>query len=161
MKHSLLANSTAAILLAIASLPATAADPEIMERGPMPFDSMDTDRDGFVNQEEFRKAHDERIRQRNEAREQYQYRNMDNAPRHADIDTDEDGRVSREEFQAHQQQRMQRRAEERADHEQRREAHRQENMERHQQRTEEMQQTPPGQPASGMSPGGGMGGGKR
>jgi hypothetical protein len=161
MKHSLLANSTAAILLAIAALPATAADPEIPERGPMPFDSMDTDRDGFVNQEEFRKAHDERIRQRNEAREQYQYRNMDNAPRHADIDTDEDGRVSREEFQAHQQQRMQRRAEERADHEQRREAHRQENKERHQQRIEEMQQKPPGQPAGGMSPGGGMGGGKR
>ena len=167
MKRSLLANSTAAVLLAIATLPAMAADPEVTDRGPMPFDGMDADGNGFVSQEEFRKAHAERTQQRAEAQERHQYRNMDEAPRHADIDTDQDGRVSREEFQVHQQKRMQQRSQERADRQQQHETKRQENMERHQKRVEEMQQKRYEQPASGMGsgggmgPGSGMGGGKR
>ena len=167
MKHSLLTSSTAAVLLAIVTLPAMAADPEITDGGPMPFDGMDTDGNGFVSQEEFRKAHAERTQQRAEAQERHQYRNMDEAPRHADIDTDRDGRVSREEFQAHQQKRMQQRSRERADRQQQHEKQRQENMERHQKRVEEMQQRRLERPAGGMGPGtgkgpgGGMGGGKR
>ena len=150
MKRSLLVNSTAAALLAIATLPAIAADQEMPGRGPMPFDGMDNDRNGYVSQEEFRKAHTERAQQRTEAQERYQYRNMDEAPRHADIDTDQDGRVSRDEFQAHQQKRMQHR-----------ESRRQGMSERHQERVEEMRQQRPDRPTGGMGSGGGMGGGRR
>ena len=161
MKRSLLTHSTAAVLLAVASLPAMAADPEITGRGPMSFESMDADGDGHVGQDEFRKAHADRAQQREESRDRHQYRNMDEAPRHADIDTDQDGRVSREEFKAHQQQRMQQRSQERADREQQRETHRREMHERHQERSEEMQQKRLEQPGGGMGPGGGTGGGRR
>jgi hypothetical protein len=161
MKRTLLANTTAALLLAIATAPAMAADPDVPERGPMPFDGMDADHDGYVSQEEYRHAHSERMQKRSEEQGRYQYRNMDEAPRHADIDTDGDGRVSREEFQAHQQQRMQQRAQERSDRQQKRETRQQEMMERHQERVEEMQQKRLETPAGGMGPGGGMGGGKR
>lgn len=163
MKRSLLVNSTAAALLVIATSPVMAADPEITDRGPIPFDSMDADKDGHVSQEEFHKAHAVRAQKREESQNRYQYRNMDKAPRHADIDTDQDGRVSREEFQVHQQQRSQQRSQERAAHEQQREKQRQKNMERHQEHIKEVQQKHPEQPAGGMSPGGGMGsgGGKR
>ena len=179
MKRSLLATSVAAILLAIGTAPATAADPEITDRGPMSFDSMDTDKDGHVSSDEFRKAHEERKRLREQSQQRYQYRNMDEAPRHADIDTDKDGRVSREEFQAHQQQREQQRAErmeqreqereermkqhkqERAEREQEREKRHRESMERHQKHMDEMQQKRYEQPAGSMGSGGGKGSGKR
>ena len=157
MKRLSVTSSTAAVLLAIASLPAMAAEPEITDRGPMPFDGMDADGNGFVSQEEFSKAHAERSRQRAESQERYQYRNMDEAPRHADIDNNQDGRVSREEFQAHQQKRMQQRSQQRADRDQQHEKQRQKNMDRHQERVKEMQQKPIEQPAAGMGQGGGMG----
>jgi Ca2+-binding EF-hand superfamily protein len=141
------------MLLAIAAGSGVAADPDLPARGPMPFEGMDADHDGFVSQEEYRRAHSERLQQRSEEQNRYQYRNMDEAPRYADIDADHDGRVSREEFQAHQQQRRQER-------QQQREERQQERMERYQERRES--------PAGGMSPGGGvsppggsMGGGKR
>ena len=108
----------------------------------MPFDGMDADHNGFVSQEEYRHAHEERLQQRSEEQNRYQYRNMDEAPKYADIDSDRDGRVSREEFQAHQQQRSQER-------QQQREERQHERTERYQERMEH--------PAGGMmSPGSGM-----
>lgn len=146
MKRKAIVNITAGVLLALAAGTGFAADPDVPAQGPMPFDGMDADHNGFVSQEEFQHAHSERLQQRSEEQGHYQYRNMDEAPKYADIDTDHDGRVSRAEFQAHQQQRMQER-------QQKREERQQEHMERYQEHMEH--------PAGGMSPGGGMGGGKR
>lgn len=150
MKNSQLVYTTAGLLLAFTMQPAMAADPAMPLRGPAPFNSMDSDRDGFITQEEFRNAREERMKQREESRERYQYRNMDEAPRHADIDTDQDGRVSREEFQAHREKRMAERAREREERMQQREEQRQEMMERHQERRKEMEQQHPDRPGTGM-----------
>ncbi len=152
MRRSILVYMTAAVLSTISTVLVLAADPEIPARGPMPFDGMDADHNGFVSQEEYRHAHEERLQQRGEEQSRYQYRNLDEAPKYADIDSDHDGRVSREEFQAHQQQRSQERHE-------KREERQHERTERYQERMEH----PAGgmmSPGSGMGPGGGMGGGK-
>ncbi len=147
MKRTRLVTTTAAMLLAVAAGSGFAADPEIPAAGPMPFESMDSDHNGFASQEEYRHAQSVRLQQRSEEQARYQYRNMDKAPGYADIDPDHTGRVSREGFQAHPQQRQQ------------------EREERHQQhmllQQERMQQPGGGmRPGGGMNPGGGMGGGK-
>ena len=143
MKRSVVVYMTAAVLSTISTVLVLAADPAIPAGGPMLFDGMDTDGNGFVSQEEFQAAHGERMQQR--TAEQNQYRHRDEVPKYADIDTDRDGRVSREEFQAHQQQRSQERQQQREE------------------RQDERTERPAGgmmSPGSGMSPGGGMGSGK-
>jgi len=113
MKDSAFLHTTAALLLAIASGSCLAADPGVPVRGPMPFESMDTDHDGFVSQEEYRQAFGEREQKRIERPTPYLYRNRDRAPKYEDIDTDHDGRISREELRSHQQQRLKQRQQER------------------------------------------------
>ena len=147
MKHSGFIHTTAVMLITLAAAPGFAADPATPARGPIPFDSMDADRSGFVSQEEFQQTHTERLQKRNAGQNQYRY--MGEAPDYAAIDGDHDGRVSREELQNHQQERMLQRQQLRE--------------ERQQQRYQERMDRQGG----GMGPGGskassgGMGGGKR
>jgi hypothetical protein len=136
-------NTTAVLLLAVAATPVSAAGPEVSARGPMSFDGMDSDGNGYVDPEEFRHAHRERSEQREGEQSRYLYRNRDEAPKYADIDTDLDGRVSRGEFQAHRLQRRQQREERRLEH-----------IKRHQEFLER-QQRPVQPPAGGMTRGGG------
>ena len=73
-----------------------------MNRGrQMPvFSDFDLNNDGIVQQEEFLKAREARMRKR--AEEGRMMRNAANAPGFASIDTNKDGKVSQEEFAAHQ-----------------------------------------------------------
>ena len=144
MRHSGLLRTAAAVLIATAAAPGLAADPDLPARGPIPFESMDADHNGFVSEAEFSQAHTARMQNRNAG--SYLYRNMNEAPRYTDLDTDHDGRVSREEFQAYHQQHMLQR--------------RQQNMERYQERTQWQQQRLE-QPGGGMGPDSGTGGGNR
>lgn len=90
---------SATILLALASAPLMAAGAGTPGRGPTPFESYDSDGDGYVSQEEFGQARAARMQQR--AEQGGQFRNIGNAPGFADIDNDGDGRLSREEIEAH------------------------------------------------------------
>lgn len=73
-----------------------------MNRGrQMPdFSDFDLNGDGIMQQEEFLKARESRMRKR--AEEGRMMRNAGNAPGFASIDTNKDGKVSQEEFEAHQ-----------------------------------------------------------
>jgi len=102
MKRSTFARTALATLLALAVTPLPAADPDMPARGPVPFSSFDADGNGQVSQEEFNRAHTERLQQRTRSEKQYRY--MGNAPAFGDIDSNADGGLSREEVQAHQQQ---------------------------------------------------------
>jgi hypothetical protein len=140
MKRSMLACTALATLLALAMTPLPAADTDVPVRGPVPFNSFDTDGNGQVSQEEFKRAHSERLQQRTQSEKQYRY--MGNAPAFGDIDSDADGGLSRGEVQAHQQRQ--------------RELHQQQYQQRQQQMYQErMNMSSPG----GM--GSGQGGGRR
>jgi hypothetical protein len=102
MKRSTFARATLATLLVLAVTPVPAADPDMLARGPLPFSGVDADGNGQVSQEEFNRAHTERLQQRTQS--ENQYRSKGNAPAFGDIDGNADGGLSREEFQAHQQQ---------------------------------------------------------
>jgi hypothetical protein len=102
MKRSTAARATLATLLILAVAPVPAADPDIPAHGPLPFSGVDADGNGQVSQEEFNRAHTERLKQRTQSENQYRY--MGNAPAFGDIDRNADGGLSREEFQSHQQQ---------------------------------------------------------
>ena len=150
MKRSGFVQTTAVMLITLAAAPGFATDPATPARGPIPFDNIDVDRNGFVSQEEFQQAHTERLQKRNAGQNQYRY--MGEAPDHAAIDGDHDGRVSREELQSHRQERMLQRQQ-----------LREERQQQHQQRYLERMDRQGG----GMGPNGskgssdGMGGGKR
>jgi len=139
-KHSVFTRSTLATLLVLAVTPVAAADPDIPARGPLPFSGVDADGNGQVSQEEFNRAHTERLQQRSQSENQYRY--MGNAPAFSDIDRNADGGLSRDEFQSHQQQQ--------------RNLHQQQYQQRHQQMYQERMNT--GVPG-GM--GQGRGGGRR
>jgi len=142
MKRFTLARATLATLLVLAVTPVPAADPAIPARGPLPFSGVDADGNGQVSQEEFNRAHTERLQQRSQSENQYRY--MGNAPAFGDVDRNADGGLSREEFQAHQQQQ--------------RELHQQQYQQRQQQMYQEpMNMGGPG----GMGTGQGQGGGRR
>jgi hypothetical protein len=96
-KHSVFTRSTLATLLVLAVTPVAAADPDIPARGPLPFSGVDADGNGQVSQEEFNRAHTERLQQRSQSENQYRY--MGNAPAFSDIDRNADGGLSRDEFQ--------------------------------------------------------------
>lgn len=105
MKAIHVSTTAAALLFALVALPVYSADTSTPARGPIPFDSFDADGSGYVNEDEFNRARDERMQNRQGT--QYQYRNRGNAPGFADLDSNGDGRVSREEHQIHQQNRQQ------------------------------------------------------
>jgi len=125
-----------ATLLALAVTPVAVADSDVPVRGPVPFNSLDTDGTGQVGQEEFNRAHSERLQQRTQSEKQYRY--MGNAPAFGDIDSDADGGLSRDEVQAQQQRQ--------------RELHQQQYQQRQQQMYQERMN---------MSSPGGMGSGQR
>ena len=106
IKRSTFARATLAALFALTVTPAPAADTDMPARGPLPFSGVDADGNGQVSQEEFNRAHTERLQQRTQSENQYRY--MGNAPAFGDIDSNADGGLSREEIQAHQQQYQQR-----------------------------------------------------
>jgi len=140
IKRSTFARATLATLLVLTVTPAPAADTDMPARGPLPFSGVDADGNGQVSQEEFNRAHTERLQQRTQSENQYRY--MGNAPAFGDIDGNADGGLSREEFQAHQQQQ--------------RELHQQQYQQRQQQLNQE--------PMNMGGPGGmgqGQGGGRR
>ena len=107
LKPTRLGCMLAAVLV---TLPALAAEPAIPPRGPVPFNTFDADGDGYVNPQEFDRAHQERLRMRRE--EQRMYRNM-NPPGFAEVDADGDGRVSEQEMQAFRQKRQEMRRQQR------------------------------------------------
>jgi len=142
VKRSTFTRTALATLLALAVTPVPAADPDMPARGPMPFSGVDADGNGQVSQEEFNRAHTERLQQRTQSENQYRY--MGNAPASGDIDRNADGGVSSEEFKAHQQQQ--------------RELHQQQYQQKQQQMYQErMNMGGPG----GMGTGQGQGGGRR
>ena len=102
-RNSLLAAATALISLTAGA--ALAADSDLPSRGPVPFEVFDSDGDGYIDEQEFNRVHNERIQQR--ASEGRMMRNMGNAPAFTDLDSNDDGRVSPQEHRAHQQQRQQ------------------------------------------------------
>jgi hypothetical protein len=139
-RRSTFARTALATLLALAVTPVPAADPDMPARGPVPFSSFDADGNGQVGQEEFNRAHTERLQQHTQSEKQY--RHMGNAPAFGDIDSSADGVLSREEVQTHQQQQ--------------RETHQQQYQQRQQQMYQErMNMGGPG------SMGSGQGGGRR
>jgi hypothetical protein len=71
MKRSMLACTALATLLALAMTPLPAADTDVPVRGPVPFNSFDTDGNGRVSQEEFKRAHSERLQQRTQSERKY------------------------------------------------------------------------------------------
>ena len=101
MKRSAVERTTLATLLALALAPVPAADPDMPARGPAPFSSFDTDGNGQVSQEEFNRAHSERLQQRTQSEKPYRY--TGNAPAFGDIDSNADVGLSREEIETHQQ----------------------------------------------------------
>jgi hypothetical protein len=101
MKPSMFARTALATLLALAVNAAAAGDSDMPARGPVPFGSFDADGNGQVSQEEFERAHSERLQQR--SRSERPYRNTGTPPAFSDIDSNADGGLSREEIQAHQQ----------------------------------------------------------
>lgn len=140
IKRSTFARTALATLLAMAVTPVPAADPDMPARGPVPFSSFDADGNGQVSQEEFNRAHTERLQQRTRSEKQYRY--MGDAPAFGDIDSNADGSLSRKEVQTHQQQQ--------------RETHQQQYQQRQQHMYQErMNMNSPG----GM--GSGQGGGRR
>lgn len=137
MKYAVSLRLAALVLAAFSVAPVFAADPSMPARGPVPFESMDADRDGFLSEAEYRYMHSERLQQR--SMEQSRYRNQEPYPNFRALDSDRDGRVNRAEFQAHQRQRMQQRQQERLRWQYERMPY----------------------PGGSMGPGGGMGGGRR
>jgi hypothetical protein len=144
MKRSTLACTALATLFALAVSPVPAAGPDMPARGPVPFNSFDTDGNGEVSQEEFNRAHTERLQQR--ILSEKTYRHMGNPPAFGEIDSNADGGLSREEIQAHQQQQ--------------RETHQQQYQQRQQQMYQD--RTNMGGPGGmGSGQGRGQGGGRR
>ena len=91
-------------LLALSAAFAVQARPFGGPRGPMPFDVMDLDNDGYVSTQEFAKHRDTRMAAR--AAQGRLLRNAGQAPRFASWDLDSDGRLSRSEVGAGQQARF-------------------------------------------------------
>jgi hypothetical protein len=77
------------------------------QRGPMPFEVLDLNRDGVVTSEEHARVRSER----HAVREQHGYpmRRADSAPDFEQIDVDGDGSISRDELSRAQAQRIQQR----------------------------------------------------
>jgi len=83
----------------------------VAQRGPMPFYSLDGNRDGVISEQEFNQAHADRMAAR--AAQGRPMRNANNAPVFADLDLDGDGVLSRQELMQFHQARMQKRMQER------------------------------------------------
>ena len=109
MKRNTVLISTLGLALAASLATASPDDHErseyYSERGPVPFEVMDLNRDGVVTAEE----HAQLRAQRRAARAQqgYPMRNAASAPNYEQIDTDGNGTVSPEEFAAHRARRAQ------------------------------------------------------
>lgn len=93
-------------LLAIAILAGSAAYVNA-QPGPTYFQSMDTDGDGVLSEQEFTQAHQQRMAAR--AAQGRPMRNAANAPQFIGMDLNGDGAVQPEELMQYQQQRMQQR----------------------------------------------------
>lgn len=80
---------------------------DLPARGPIPFASYDTDKDGFISPEEFYATQAERMGTRTQAG--MPMRGLAGAPSFEDFDTDHDGRLTESELRLGQTQRMQQR----------------------------------------------------
>jgi len=74
------------------------------QRGPMPHAMMDTNKDGYVSENELYTFRSQRQAQR--ASEGRMMRNAGNAPTFEQLDVNKDGVISPDEFNAYRQQRM-------------------------------------------------------
>ena len=74
------------------------------QRGPMPFELVDLDKDGVVTAEEYTQVRSERQAYR--SGQGYPMRHAGSAPRFQQIDRDADGSISEQEFAQHQAVRM-------------------------------------------------------
>ena len=77
----------------------------IAQQGPMPFYGIDNNRDGVISEQEFNKAHADRMAAR--AAQGRPMRNAANAPVFADLDLDGNGTISQQELMQFRQARMQ------------------------------------------------------
>ncbi len=103
----------AAGVLAMAVVSTGSAGTDIPDRGPIPFEAFDGDDNGYVSQDEFNRAHEQRFQ--NRAAQQRPRRYMNQPPDFSSIDADSDGRLNRNEIQAHQRERQEFRQQQRMD----------------------------------------------
>lgn len=70
---------------------------ELPPQGPIPFETYDTNKDGFISKEEFEKTRELRLKQSKEQKDRMM-RNVSKAPTFESIDTDGDGKISKVEL---------------------------------------------------------------
>jgi len=104
MKRTVLAVTAVVTLGSVAGLFAADMMPE---RGPIPFEVYDADKDGMITETEFDTARAKRMEQRAESGRMM--RNAGNAPDFSFFDTDGDGKISPKELSDGQMKRMQER----------------------------------------------------
>ncbi|MGE3614216.1 MAG: hypothetical protein AB7G20_12160 [Sulfurimonas sp.] len=94
--------SFVAAMLSVSSLYAA----EIPDRGSIPFEAFDINKDGFITEDEHTKVREERIKEK-QSQNQRMMRNVGNAPDFKSLDADGDGKVSKMELLEGQNKQMQ------------------------------------------------------
>ncbi|MDQ1263479.1 MAG: hypothetical protein QG559_480 [Campylobacterota bacterium] len=79
---------------------------EVPDRGPIPFEVFDANKDGAITEDEHTKAREERLKQA-QSQNQRMMRNVENAPDFKSLDTDGDGKVTKLELLEGQNKQMQ------------------------------------------------------
>ena len=90
--------------LLVTSFFAVTAFAVVAQQGPMPFNAFDSNGDGVISEQEFNRAHSDRMAAR--AAQGRPMRNAGNAPVFADLDLDGNGTISQQELMQFQQARM-------------------------------------------------------
>ena len=88
----------------VAGMAVASPDEYYADRGPMPFELVDLDKDGVVTAEEYTQVRSQRQAYR--SGQGYPMRHASSAPRFQQIDRDADGSISEQEFAQHQAMRM-------------------------------------------------------
>jgi len=94
--------SFVAAMLSVSSLYAA----EMPDRGPIPFEAFDVNKDGFITEDEHTKVREERIIKKS-SQNQTMMRNVGNAPDFKSLDADGDGKVTKMELLEGQNKQMQ------------------------------------------------------